>query len=424
MPDTTTPASVAASKPKRWKRPVATSFAILAALLWIASGLALWVNRTILNTDLWIDRVIEPVSTDPEVIAAVSDRTATEIVNGLDLENRIAGALPDELGFLSGSITGGIRDFMAERADDLLSSEEFQQLFLVVNREAHDAAVKVLRGDTERVGTEGGRVTLNLLPFINGVLTRIEGFLSGVFNREIDLPEATGERTQLIAALEDRLGVDLPDDFGEIVVFESDKLAAAQDAVALLDTLKVVLPLIALVVTVLAFVVSPRRRHTLLVLLISMALLAFVVVIGLGYAVAQVKNEVTGPGGLAALDAAVAGTTAPLKTFTSIVITVAVVASALVWLFSNTPRASRMRARLGPSIARNTAAWQIGGAVALLIVMAIWPGRSGLQFLVGVLAIVAYEVAVTVAARAERVKLGIGPDDEGGPPEALATSTT
>ena len=56
--------------------------------------------------------------------------------------------------------------------------------------------------------------------------------------------------------------MDLPDDFGQIKVFESDALPAAQAAVAAIDRVVYALVALTLVLAVVAFVLSPRRLRT------------------------------------------------------------------------------------------------------------------------------------------------------------------
>ncbi|MGH2790878.1 MAG: hypothetical protein ACRDJ0_07840, partial [Actinomycetota bacterium] len=70
-------------------------------------------------------------------------------------------------------------------------------------------------------------------------------------------------------AISSALGVEVPEDFGEIVVFESDRLAAAQDAVSFFDRAIVLLVILTLVLIVLALWMSRRRRRTLLQLVVG-----------------------------------------------------------------------------------------------------------------------------------------------------------
>ena len=68
------------------------------------------------------------------------------------------------------------------------------------------------------------------LPLVSRALTSVQGL--GLFE-QLDVPELTraGDPTEQIAELETALDRDLPDDFGQLTVFESDKLAEAQASV-------------------------------------------------------------------------------------------------------------------------------------------------------------------------------------------------
>jgi hypothetical protein len=110
-----------------------------------------------------------------------------------------------------------------------------------------------------------------VLPLIDRVLARAGDLLTDILGRPVSLPtveeiQASGTPDQARALLEDRLGVQLPDDFGEIVVFESDRLAAAQDAVRLLDRFVVLLGIVTVVLIAASLVLSVARRRTLIYL--------------------------------------------------------------------------------------------------------------------------------------------------------------
>ena len=247
-------------------RSVATAvFTLLACLAIIVTVPAVWTYRTIFNTDAFVDRVT-PIGFDPAVTPVLSDRLTTQIFSLIDVEAIVAEALPPQGQILAGPLTGGIQDFVHEKVDEVLSSDRFRDRWIRANRFAHSQIVAVLRNESEIVDTAGGRVVLNLLPIMNEALQNIEAQAAGLFQKDVDLPEITeGEvPDEVRERISLALGVEVPEDFGEIVVFESDRLEAAQEAVSFFDRAIVFLAILALVLIALALWVSQRRRRTLL----------------------------------------------------------------------------------------------------------------------------------------------------------------
>jgi hypothetical protein len=244
-----------------------TLLACLAIVVTVPAG---WTYRTIFDTDAFVDRVT-PIGFDPAVTPVLSDRLTTQIFGLVDVEAVVAEALPPRAQLLAGPLTGGIEDFVREKVDEVLSSDRFRDRWNQANRFAHTQIVAVLRNESEIVDTAGGRVVLNLLPVVNEALQNIESRASGLFQKDVDLPEVTGG--EVPDEVRDRislaLGVQVPEDFGEIVVFESDRLEAAQEAVSFFDRAIVFLAILTLVLIALALWMSRRRRRTLLKLVVG-----------------------------------------------------------------------------------------------------------------------------------------------------------
>ena len=96
-------------------------------------------------------------------------------------------------------------------------------------RRAHARAMSLLQGDgvADGVSVVNGEVTLNLIPLFGRALTLVQN--AGLFS-DVQVPDLTrsGDPSEQIAALESALNRDLPDDFGQLVVYRSDQLADAQ----------------------------------------------------------------------------------------------------------------------------------------------------------------------------------------------------
>ena len=139
-------------------------------------------------------------------------------------------------------LTGVLEGFVHDHVNDFLASGRFEQLWVEINRRAHGRVVDVLEGDTGNLQVEDGEVVVNLVPVLNGVLAQIGEASPEIFGRTVDLPTVTVDDIpeDAVAKVEEALGRDLPDDFGQFTVFDAQRLEAVQDAVSLFERLVVV----------------------------------------------------------------------------------------------------------------------------------------------------------------------------------------
>jgi hypothetical protein len=259
---------------RRLRRWFVGLMVVLSCLMTVAATVAVWARAEVLDTDRWV-ATVGPLIEEPAVVDALSTRAATAIVDGLDLENRIRDALvniqqlPDQIGALAAPITNAIEGRIKQRVTQVLQTDQAQELWVEINRVAHTAIVNVLTGNTrEGVSVENGTVTLDLIPVIAMGLTAVEDILSDVLGRPIDLPDPASLDPANVAAakakIESALGIQLPEDFGQVVVFQSDRLAAAQDLVTQVNRGIALVIGLAVLFMILALVFSVDRRRTLL----------------------------------------------------------------------------------------------------------------------------------------------------------------
>ncbi|MEM1336076.1 MAG: hypothetical protein AAGG08_21725, partial [Actinomycetota bacterium] len=116
---------------------------------------------------------------------------------------------------LGGFVAPAIRAGAPQAIDRVLGSDAAAGLWRQVNETAHRAFVAVARGDNSAIQSNDGVVVLDLGEFV-----RMLG---------IDL------------GLEERLGDRLPDDAGQLVLFESDIIDQIQSAVRIIELTSVIL---------------------------------------------------------------------------------------------------------------------------------------------------------------------------------------
>jgi len=252
------------------RRGIVGFLVILSCILSTVLLVGGWGYRTVFNTDKWVERVA-PVVENRSVTDALGRRLTDQIFTLIDVEQLTAEALPPRAAPLAGPLTSAIHDTVESRVDEVLASPQFQRVWIEANRFAHQEILSVLRNEGEVVQRTGGEVSLNLLPAINNALAQIEAQASGLFGKEIDLPQiSSGEvPDEARAKIETALGVNVPADFGEIPVYNSDKIVAAQDVMSTLDRSVLLLAIVTPLVFLGAILITRRRRRTLIQLLVG-----------------------------------------------------------------------------------------------------------------------------------------------------------
>ncbi len=186
------------------------------------------------------------------------------------------GSFDERLAFLAAPITQSVRDLVRVQVEKLLASPAFQELWAEANRVAHDQIVAVLNGDeNDAVQLTDGKVVINTLPLVNQALQGVSDLASELLGRPVTLPEITADMipSEAVNKLETALGVDLPDNFGTIEIYDSDTLAAVQDSVNAANKLIVAFVVLFFLASAGALALSQRRRRTLLQLMTGAAVL-------------------------------------------------------------------------------------------------------------------------------------------------------
>ncbi|HET6774487.1 MAG TPA: hypothetical protein VFH36_14320 [Acidimicrobiales bacterium] len=331
-----------------WRQTTAALLVALSCVVLVAAVVGVWARRNFLDTGRFVDRA-GPLIEEPAVQGALSVRLTEQLMTLIDPEALFEDALPERGQILAVPLANAVEGFVGDQVDTFIASDAFERLWVGALEVAHGTAVRVLRDESEAVTTSDGQVTLNLLPVINAVLARITAQSPEILGREVNLPDVSVDEIPeaAISRIENALGVDLDDDFGQFTVYDDGTLTAAQDAISLFDRLVVVLLFLGVLIAALALWLSHRRRRTLLQLAAGLVL-GMVLIRRVGF---RLQDELAAlpprRQGQESAELAANAFLNPLTTFGAWVIAGALVVAAVAVLTADYPWAVSLRRRVG-----------------------------------------------------------------------------
>jgi hypothetical protein len=220
------------------RRAVVWILIVAASLIALASVLTLWVHRQMLDEDSWREASAELIE-DPAVRSALSVYLVDELYDNVDVAGDLEQRLPEQLKPLAAPVAGALRQPATDAVDRLLDTAAVQQLWVEASSLAQQRLVNVLEDKTGHgISTGDGEVTLDLGELVHQLGARL-GLSSSVLDR-------------------------IPPDAGVVTVMRSDRLAAAQTAVKVLNILSAALLVLVLAMYALAvYLATGARRRTL-----------------------------------------------------------------------------------------------------------------------------------------------------------------
>jgi hypothetical protein len=233
---------------------------VVACVLAPIAGTAIWINNQVTKTDRYV-RTVKPLAADPHIQAAIADNVTRTLFAKVDVAARAQQVLPDRAKVFAPAIANALHGFVRNTTMSFLASDQFQRLWVELNRRSHKQLNKILTGKGKLVRDTNGRVEIALAPVLDRVEKRLHDRGITLFDR---IPPGT-----------------IPTNF---VILDSKQLKQAQGGVKLLKALAIALPLLVLALLAVAIGISGRRRRTLLQaslgIAASMAVLAILLTIG------------------------------------------------------------------------------------------------------------------------------------------------
>jgi hypothetical protein len=227
--------------PGRGRNGGAIAMAITAALLIALAVPAVWLNRMVSDTDVFV-ATVAPLAQDPDIQNVVAEAASEAIVEKLDATARLQQVLPENLQLLAVPVAEAVNGFIEKQAYALVRSDQFGTAWEQVIRVSHKALVTALTGkDTGALNVQAGVFTLDVGTLADQLKTRlVDAGLGFVAN----LPTGRLDKT--------------------ITLYESPALAQMTTAFDLLTRIALWLPLLGLIFAGGAVALAVDRRKAVL----------------------------------------------------------------------------------------------------------------------------------------------------------------
>jgi len=255
-----------------WRTPVASVLIVLGCVLAPVAVLGAWTANQVSDTNRYVANVT-PLIKDPAIQNALTDKITNAIVTQINvpsLTSQAAGVLNQKglprvatlLQSFSGSLNSAVTGFVHTRVHKIITGPRMANAWVQVNRTAHREIVAALSGrGSKSVSVQNGQVTVGLAPFIDIAKQDLASRGLTIVNK-------------------------IPEINPTFALFPSKDLVKAQTAYRLINDLKIVLIVVALLLLIVGVYVARNHRRALIGAGLGFA--ASMLVLGAGLAIARV----------------------------------------------------------------------------------------------------------------------------------------
>jgi hypothetical protein len=250
-----------------WRTPIAIVLIVLGCVIAPVAVVGVWAGNEVSNTPRYV-ATVEPLINDPAIQNVLTDKITNQITSRLNITGVISQAssqlnsrgltrISSLLTTFSSQIVSSVTGFIHTAVHSVISSHAMAVAWVQVNTVAHQSVVKVLSGQGNGVvSANNGQIVLNIGPLIAVVK---QNLLARGFTLADKIPSVSAT----------------------VPLFEAKDLGKAQAGYRLVTTLKIVLPILALVLLAAGVYTAVRRRRALIGAGLGLAASMLVLAIGL-----------------------------------------------------------------------------------------------------------------------------------------------
>ena len=261
----------------RGRGVAAVVFVVLAALLTTPAALAYWGQRTLNDTQRYLETV-GPLVDSPEVQDAIATRVTMAIQQQVDVEalldQAFAGVIEDRprLELLVGPLAGAVNGLIESQVREFIASDAFEDLWVVANTRSQEVLMRLLTGeDAGAVSLQGDQVVLDVSEVIEAVKQRL-------VDRGLTIVES----------------VPIPDRDRQIVLMDAPQLREVRTIYAFSNPVAQWLIVVVAALYLGAFVLARRRPRMAVAIGVVLALNALLVALALTIGRQLFVNELAG----------------------------------------------------------------------------------------------------------------------------------
>jgi hypothetical protein len=250
---------------------------VLAALLTTPAAIAYWGQRTLNDTERYVDTV-GPLVESPEVQEAIATTITDAIQSQVDVEKILnevfAGIITERprLQQLIGPLSGAINGLIDREVRAFVASDTFADIWVRVNTRAQQTLVRILEGDESgAVSLQGDQVVLDVSEAIEQVQQRL-------VDRGLTIVE----------------NVPIPDVDKQIVLLDAPQLKQARTIYAFANPVARWLILVVAALYLAALLLSRRRPRMTVTIGLVLAANALLVALALSVGRQLFINELAG----------------------------------------------------------------------------------------------------------------------------------
>jgi hypothetical protein len=343
--------------------------------------MSVWVNKQLLDTDVWVDQSTKMLQND-DVRHALALRLVDAAYSRGDVEARLEDRLPPRLEGLAPQIAAALRPAAVDAAEALLERPAVQKLWEEANRAAHSRLVDVLEGnDGGIVTTGGGDVVLD----VGDLVSRLRAELGITGTQRV--PEEAS-----------------------ITIMRSDDLAAAQTYVRVIKVVSIFAAILIVVLFALAiWLAAGSRREVVRMAAWGLLAVGLILLVVRRLAGDAVIDAIASPEGEPAARVVWTLSTSVMRDLGLALVTIGLLG--LLWslIAGGTRVGTWLRNLVAPAL-RQRPALVFGGVALAFLLLLLWGPVGTPRTLIGTVALLIAALAGTEALRRQVLAEGAGAD--------------